>query len=76
MASKIRAEIMYLKEKHSRSSKGFRHVAKYFQGMKSSVDELTIVNYVVDDVDLIIHNTTITESNFILRGCNTAIIEH
>ena len=67
-AGNIRAKVMYLKENPFRSSKRSKHVAKYLWVIKSLVDELEIIDYVIHDVDLIIDNTTITYGNYIFEG--------
>ena len=54
-ASKTRARIMHLKERLTRTSKGFKSVSEYLQAIKAISDELSIIKKPIDDDDLVIH---------------------
>ena len=75
-ACKIRAKLMYIKQKLSRFSKRSKHGAKHLLAIKSLVDELSIIDYFEHDVDFIIYNIAIIDGNFNLEGCSTEIIGH
>ncbi|KAK2662191.1 hypothetical protein Ddye_000765 [Dipteronia dyeriana] len=46
---------MYLKEQLTQMSRGTKHVVKYLQTMKDTLDELTLVDVPLSDDDLTIH---------------------